>query len=554
MLRTQPSVCRLITRGLALLLVSLFSAFGAPVVAAAGAGDLDASFGQGGVVVTDFGGTDVAAAVAIQPDGKLVVAGRSNAGGNTSFALARYHRNNGVLDPTFGNGGLVVTDFGATDQAFAVAVQPDGKIVTAGRRGSDSIVARYNQDGTPDAAFGTAGRVITNFGGTEQALALALYPDGKILIAGRTNNASDFNLALARYQSAGILDPSFGSGGLVTTDFAGGVDRAFALALQPDGKAVVVGDSDADFGLARYNLDGSLDTAFGSGGKVITTFGGTDQASAVAVQGDGKIVVAGQTDTGVSIDFALARYNPDGSLDAAFGSGGRVTTNFTGSSDDVASAVALQLDGKIVVAGGTDENFALARYNPAGSLDDTFGNAGTVTTNLGSDDRIHAMALQPDGAIVVVGESNDQFALARYQTFPPPSLQLQPNQTEFTAGDSLHLDLTVENLGPQRVVDAYFGILPGPASHCPPGDAVVFFGPGFSSMPTCLSLGFQSFTPLATNVGIPSGLPSSVIPNFFSFVWPPDWPPGTHTVFLALTRSGTLDLIVVATTAVSLSP
>jgi uncharacterized delta-60 repeat protein len=231
MLRTQPSVCRLINRGLALLFVSLSIAFGAPVVAAAAPGDLDASFGQGGIVVTDFGGTDVAAAVAIQPDGKLVVAGRSNTGGNASFALARYNRNNGVLDPTFGNGGVVVTDFGATDQAFAVAVQPDGKIVTAGRRGSDSIVARYNQDGTPDAAFGTAGRVITNFGGTEQALALAVYPDGKILIAGRTNSGSGFNLALARFQSAGILDPSFGSSGLVTTDFAGGVDRAFALAL-----------------------------------------------------------------------------------------------------------------------------------------------------------------------------------------------------------------------------------------------------------------------------------------------------------------------------------
>jgi uncharacterized delta-60 repeat protein len=529
-------------------------AFGAPEVVAAAPGDLDVSFGQGGIVVTDFGGTDVAAAVAIQPDGKLVVAGRSNVGGNASFALARYNRNDGGLDPTFGNGGLVVTDFGATDQAFAVAVQPDGKVVTAGRRGSDSIVARYNQDGTPDVAFGTGGRVITNFGATEQALALALHPDGKILIVGRTNNGGNFNFALARYQSTGILDPGFGSSGLVTTDFGGSVDRAFALALQPDGKAVVVGDSDGDFAVARYNLDGSLDPAFGSGGKVITTFGGADQASAVVVQGDGKIVVAGQTDTGVSIDVALARYNPNGSLDAAFGSGGRVTTNFSASSDDVASTVALQFDGKIIVAGDTDENFALARYNPDGSLDGTFGNAGKVTTNLGSDDRIHAMALQPDGAIVVVGESNDQFALARYQAFPPLSLQLQPNQREFNTGDSLHLDLTVENLGLQRVVDVYFGSLPGPASHCPVGDAVVFFGPGFSPMPTCFSLGSLSFTPLASNVGIPSGLPSSVIPNFFSFVWPPDWSPGTQTLFLALTRPGTLDLIVVATTAVSLSP
>ena len=152
----------------------------------------------------------------------------------------------------------------------------------------------------------------------------------------------------------------------MTTDFGGSVDRAFAMALQPDGKLVVAGDSDANFALARYNSDGSLDAGFGTGGKVITSFGGTDQASAVILQPDGKIVVAGQTDTGVSIDFALARYMPDGSLDGAFGSGGRVTTNFIGNSDDLGSAVALQSDGKIVVGGTSDDNFALARYTPEG--------------------------------------------------------------------------------------------------------------------------------------------------------------------------------------------
>jgi uncharacterized delta-60 repeat protein len=430
--------------------------------------------------------------------------------------------------------------------------------VTAGRRGSDVIVARYDQTGIVDSAFGTGGRVITNFGATEQALALALYADGKILVAGRTNNGGNFDFALARYQSGGILDTSFGDSGLVTTDFGGGVDRAFALALQPDGKAVVVGDSDANFALARYNLDGSLDTSFGSGGKVITTFGGADQASGVVLQADGKIVVAGQTDTGTSIDFALARYNPDGSLDATFGTGGRVTTNFTGSSDDVASAVAVQFDGKIVVGGDADGNFALARYNPDGNLDASFGSEGKVTTNLGSDDVIHALVLQPDGAIVVVGESNDQFALARYQAFLPLSLELTPNKTVFKTGDSFHFDLTVENPGPQRLVDAYFGVIPpsaaGPSFSCPGGDAIVFFGPGFSAMPTCLSTGPKSFTSLAPNTEIPGGFPSSVIPNLFSSVWAPGLPPGTYTFFMALMRSGTVDPIVVATADVSVSP
>ncbi len=390
-MQCQLAFSRLVNSVLGLLLC-LFVALGGPAVALAAPGDLDPSFGTGGTVITSFGGTDVASAVVIQPDGKLVVAGRTNIAGNTVFALARYNPN-GSLDPAFGTGGLVTTDFGSTDQAFAVALQADGKIVTAGRRGSDVIVARYNADGSQDTLFGSNGRVITNFGATELALALVLQPDGKIVVAGRTNKPTpngNFDFALARYESTGTVDITFGTAGLVTTDFGGSVDRAFAMALQPDGKLVVAGDSDANFALARYNSDGSLDSSFGAGGKVVTSFGGTDQASAVILQPDGKIVVAGQTDTGVSIDFALARYMPDGSLDGAFGSGGRVTTNFTGTSDDLGSAVALQFDGKIVVGGTSDDNFALARYTPGGVLDTTFGSAGTVTTNLGGEDVLHA--------------------------------------------------------------------------------------------------------------------------------------------------------------------
>ena len=342
-------------------------ALGGPAVALAAPGELDASFGTGGTVITSFGGADVASAVAIQPDGKLVVAGRTNIAGNTVFALARYNANGG-LDPAFGTAGLVTTDFGSTDQAFAVALQGDGKIVTAGRRGSDVIVARYNADGTQDTLFGainTPGRVVTNFGATELALALVLQPDGKIVVAGRTNKPApngNFDFALARYEAAGTLDLTFGTLGLVTTDFGGSVDRAFAMALQPDGKLVVVGDSDANFALARYNADGSLDAGFGTGGKVITTFGGYRPGLGGDPPAGWQDRRGGPTDTGISIDFALARYNSDGSLDGAFGSGGRVTTNFTGASDDLGSAVALQSDGKIVVGGTSDDNFALARY------------------------------------------------------------------------------------------------------------------------------------------------------------------------------------------------
>jgi uncharacterized delta-60 repeat protein len=544
------------------LLLCLFVALGGPAIALAAPGDLDPSFGSGGTVITSFGGADVASAVAIQPDGKLVVAGRTNIAGNTVFALARYDPTGG-LDPTFGTGGLVTTDFGSTDQAFAVVLQADGKIVTAGRRGSDVIVARHNADGSLDTVFGSNGRVITNFGATEQALALVLQPDGKIVVAGRTNKPApngNFDFALARYESGGAVDNTFGTLGLVTTDFGGSVDRAFAMALQPDGKLVVAGDSDANFALARYNSNGSLDPSFGAGGKVITTFGGIDQASAVTLQPDGKIVVAGQTDTGVSIDFALARYMPDGSLDGAFGSGGRVTTNFTGTSDDLGSAVALQSDGKIVVGGASNGNFALARYTPGGILDTAFGTAGTVTTNLGGEDALHALALQPDGAIVAVGESADRFALARYQAFGPLSLRLvlDPEAiTEFESGDPFHFDLFMDNPRPQQTADLYFAVLlpsaaAGPPFNCPGGDPLVLFGPGFSVVQTCLSGGPQAFVPLTPNMVIPAG--QTVTPDFFSGVWPAGTPSGVYTFFVALIRPGTLDVLAVASATARLVP
>ena len=490
-MQCQLALSRLVTSLLGLLL-GLFVALGGPAVALAAPGDLDPSFGTGGIVITSFGGADVASAVVIQPDGKLVVAGRTNIAGNTVFALARYNANGG-LDPTFGTGGLVTTDFGSTDQAFAVALQGDGKIVTAGRRGSDVIVARHNADGSQDTLFGSNGRVVTNFGvgSTEQALALVLQPDGKIVVAGRSTKNGNFDFALARYESNGAVDITFGTAGLVTTDFGGSVDRAFAMALQPDGKLVVVGDADASFALARYNPNGSLDESFGAGGKVITTFGGSDQAAAVILQPDGKIVVAGQTDTGLSIDFALVRYMPDGSLDGAFGSGGRVTTNFIGNSDDLGSAVALQPDGKIVVGGSSDDNFALARYTPEGVLDSSFGTEGKVTTNLGGEDLLHALALQPDGSIVAVGESADRFALARYQAVTGPSIRLVFNPaaiTEFRTGDSFQLDLVMGNDGPQQIADLYFAVLlpsaaAGPPFNCPGGDPLVLFGPGLQRHP-----------------------------------------------------------------------
>lgn len=398
-------------------------------------GDLDPTFDGDGKVTTDFGGAERAYAMAIQADGKIVVAGYSNVGGITDdFALARYNVD-GSLDVTFDGDGKVITDFGGNDYAHAVVIQQDGKIVAAGYTNSnggsfcgsqscDFALARYNADGSLDISFDGDGKVTTDFALTDDiANAARIQSDGKIIAAG--GNASDF--ALARYNSDGSLDNSFDGDGKVVTDFAGTGDLAFAVAIQVDGKIVAAGDvfsSANDFGLVRYNNDGSLDTSFDGDGKVTTNINSNDEADAVAIQTDGKIVAAGNTSTGAT-DFALVRYNADGSLDTNFDGDGIVTTDF-GGGVDLVNAVAIQADGKIVAAGrgqlsGQPTDFALARYNADGSLDSSFNTDGKVMTDFaGNTDNSTAMIIQPDYNIVAAGYTipgaNNDFALARYET------------------------------------------------------------------------------------------------------------------------------------------
>ena len=277
-----------------------------------------AKFGSNGKVTTPIGNdNDKAESLILQPDGKLVAAGWSYNGSNGDFALARYE-SNGSLDLSFGTGGKVTTPFGS-DQSCArsLILQPDGKLVAAGYSDDDFALARYNSDGSLDLSFGTGGKVTTHFSiyadGTES---LILQPDGKLVAAGHSNR--DF--ALARYNSDGSLDLSFGTGGKVITSFGSDQSRARSLILQPDGKLVAAGSSgnisNYDFALARYNSNGSLDLSFGTGGKVITPIGSsTDYAHSLILQPDGKLVAAGSSDNGSNDDFALARYNSNGSLD-----------------------------------------------------------------------------------------------------------------------------------------------------------------------------------------------------------------------------------------------
>lgn len=333
-----------------------------------------------------------------------------------------------ALDPTFGTAGKVVTPFAATlSGPVALVVQADGKLVVGAEYQRDFGFLRYLPDGSIDATFGTQGTVTTNFGGDtfDRVNALVLQPDGALVAAGMAlGNSAGADFGLARYLPDGSLDPAFGVEGRVTTNFDGFYESAAALLLQSDGKLVAVGGP--PFVLARYHPDGRLDAGFGSAGKVSTGFVGGGIGSAGVLQPDGNVIAAGWGGPGT---FLLARYQGDGTLDARFGDAGRVTTVVGGSFVPV--AVALQPDGKILVAGGPAPgssttgvvDFLLVRYNPDGSLDDGFGAAGKVTTDLffGSFDHAHAMLLQPDGRILLAGGSlgsattAEQFALVRYE-------------------------------------------------------------------------------------------------------------------------------------------
>lgn len=433
---------------------SFSSVSSAPVTA----GDLDTSFGDAGRVVTSFGrDRDSAYDVAIQADGKIVAVGGAapGAGWGWDFGVARYN-SNGSLDASFGAGGLATTSFGepgTENSAYALALQGDGKIVVAGVamvQGSSGYndhfaIVRYLSNGSLDPSFDGDGKVTTRIYGAEnKARAVALQGDGKIVAAGYTGTGGRLDMAVARYHSDGRLDTGFDVDGKASTDF-GRNESANSVIWQPDGKIVVAGYTSGsgvtDIALARYNANGSLDVGFGAGGKVTTDFAGrADTGMAAALQPDGKIVAAGASASGEDSDFALVRYNPDGSLDTGFGVGGKVLTAIGGGSD-IGNALVIQPDGKIVVSGssaGSDgrADFALARYLSNGSPDVAFGVGGKVTSDFGGyDDASMALARQADGKLVAAGSkavpafNRSYFALARYQADPPASPTATPTAT-----------------------------------------------------------------------------------------------------------------------------
>lgn len=390
-------------------------------------GDLpDPATTNRGTILTDIGvgSHDFATSIATQADGKVVVAGVSD----SQFTIVRYH-SDGSLDTTFNGTGRLVPQFGSNDWAWELVVQPDGRLLVAGTTGSSTVIARYHSDGTPDTSFSGTGHVITS--GVSLGNSLALQSDGSMVVAG-SSYSSSFDFAVGRFTADGEPDATFNGTGLVTTDFAGGSDTSRDLLVQADGKIVVLGKLDQNgqpiLQLARYNADGSLDTTFNASGKLTTGLHATGfTGGSVLIQGDGKIVVVGMDASNglADSDFALARFNADGSVDTAFGVNGTVVTDLGAHRQDIVGRAVLQADGKILVAGSTDVSgmdwdFALVRYNADGSPDTTFNGTGMVRADIGdqSTDAAYAITVQADGKILLTGASNandsGDFAVARF--------------------------------------------------------------------------------------------------------------------------------------------
>lgn len=391
-------------------------------------GSLDSSYGSDGIVITDINSEDdYAYAAAIQTDGKVVVAGGSAFSSDDDFVLARY-KTDGSLDTDFGSDGKVFTDIeglGNDDRAYAVAVLSDGRIVAAGKAGSSFALTRYTSDGSLDTTFDGDGKLSIAIGtGTSWANSVAVLPDGKTITAGYAHNGTNYDFALVRFGTDGSLDTNFGSSGIVMTDFGLGDDGIEAVAILSDDKIIAAGNAFngtyADFALARYTSDGTPDESFGNAGTVVTSFGSTSSyGNNMAILSDGKIVVSGDADS----DFALARYTADGIIDTSFGVDGKVITT-VGTGYGTSNEIAIQTDGKIIAAGfvntGVDYDCALTRYSVDGFLDTDFGTGGIVTTAIGSGtyDYFYSTVIQSDGKIVGIGYSNYgadyNFILLRY--------------------------------------------------------------------------------------------------------------------------------------------
>lgn len=389
-------------------------------------GSLDTSFDGDGKQTIDFGiGEDMAQALVLRPDGKLLVSGnRFIANLGYGFEVAQLNPD-GSLDQSFNGSGIQFVDFGTPyDYNSDLALQPDGKIVLVGTldsiwlstdpHGYDFAVARLNTDGTLDTSFDDDGRQSIDLESDfDFGTAVAVQPDGKIVVSGNSFQAGGYDFAVARLNADGSLDTSFDGDGRQTVDFGGTPvldefnfldEDARDMVLQPDGKIVVAGSVlreepiGYDFAVARLNVDGSLDNSFDGDGRQTIGTPKTEVVRGVALQADGKIVVAGSMKGPDDSDFALTRLNPDGSPDVAFGEGGLLFTDFPRRPQPIVlTSVAVQADGKVVAASGEE----VIRYNNDGTIDTTFGTGGIVAGL-----SFEKVEVQQDGKIVLAGDTS----------------------------------------------------------------------------------------------------------------------------------------------------
>lgn len=400
-----------------LLLLTLMRVLAAP-------GDLDTTFGGGDGYIADTFGTlsHGANALARQSDGKILVAGDNQ----EDLVLARYTAD-GTPDTTFGGGmGYTLLDVGNDDFASDVLLLPNEQIIIVG--GSEdnfALIARFNTDGTLDATFGTGGVTTVDIGGVFTALSqVARLADGSLIAAGSAFVGGQYEFLLARFTAGGVLDTSFDTDGYVLTDFAGAWDFAGPLLLLPDERVLLAGRTQTgnDFALARFNPDGSLDTSFDGDGKVTTDLGGYDSISALVAYSDDRFYAVGINDA----DGVVARYNADGTLDTTFSGDGLVTYPNPTAQVHLIDA-ALTASDKLVVVGrliadGTFEESLLvgSLLTTDGSFDTSFGGGDgyVVTTYGGTYNSLVDVLIQPDTQIVVSGNaeigSDSTFYVARY--------------------------------------------------------------------------------------------------------------------------------------------
>jgi uncharacterized delta-60 repeat protein len=405
-------------------------------------------FGVAGKVITPIvagNAGDFARSIALQPDGKLVVAGACELNRILAFCVARYQAN-GLLDETFGDttgeaGKVITTVINGATQTQSVVVQRDGRIVVAAGCGNNDTpllfcVIRYTSLGAIDTSFNGSGMVFTDVAGAgiNVGASVALQSDGKIVVAGRCRASVEgrIKFCIARYDGTGALDNSFnGNGKLVTSIIDGGDDFGTSMVVQPDGQIVVAGfctdpgSGHPAFCLVRYNAtDGSPDLGFNSNGSVVTSINAGANAASVALQSDGKILVGGRCFNGIRLEFCLARYRPEGVLDSTFNSTGIAITAIASGVANIGTGVAVQPDGQIVMVGqcfDTVRKFCLARYRSNGALDVSFNGTGKLISS--QEGFAQSVAIQPNGKIVVAGHctgdiTNEDFCLARFEGGP----------------------------------------------------------------------------------------------------------------------------------------